>query len=88
MSVIIFGIVPIGLFVATTVAYGLGAIRLSRRNILVQRLSAVESLSQVDVLCLDKTGTLTTNALVVEHWFPLGTDESRPSTTLRSLCCQ
>lgn len=75
MSVIVFGIVPIGLFVATTVAYGLGVIRLSNRNILVQRLSAVESLSQVDILCLDKTGTLTTNTLVVERWFPLGTDK-------------
>lgn len=75
MSVIVFGIVPIGLFVATTVAYGLGAVRLSNRSILVQRLSAVESLSQVDVLCLDKTGTLTSNALVMEHWFPLSTDE-------------
>lgn len=45
MSVIVFGIVPIGLFVATTVAYGLGVVRLSSRSILVQRLSAIESLS-------------------------------------------
>jgi cation-transporting ATPase E len=81
MSVIVFGIVPIGLFVATMVAYGLGAVRLSRQRILVQRLSAVESLSQVDVLCLDKTGTLTSNTLVVEQFHPIG----RSTTDLQQL---
>jgi cation-transporting ATPase E len=72
MSVIVVGIVPIGLLLATTVAYALGALRMVGKSALVQRLSAVESLSNVDVLCLDKTGTITTNSLVLEHLHPFG----------------
>ncbi len=60
MSVIVVGIVPIGLLLATTVAYALGALRMVGKSALVQRLSAVESLSNVDILCLDKTGTIKT----------------------------
>jgi len=77
MSVIVVGIVPIGLLLATTVAYALGALRMVGQSALVQRLSAVESLSNVDVLCLDKTGTITTNTLVLEHVHPFGMDEEQ-----------
>ncbi len=76
MSVIVVGIVPIGLFLATSVAYALGALRLAGKSALVQRLSAVESLSNVDVLCLDKTGTVTTNTLALEKVHPLGITEA------------
>ena len=76
MSVIVVGIVPIGLFLASSVAYAMGALRLAGKRVLVQRLSAVESLSNVDVLCLDKTGTLTTNTLVLEKVHPLGIAEA------------
>ncbi|HEU5380574.1 MAG TPA: HAD-IC family P-type ATPase, partial [Ktedonobacteraceae bacterium] len=69
-SVVIIGIVPIGLILATSVSYALGALRIVGQNALVQRLSAVESLSNVDVLCLDKTGTLTTNTLALEKFLP------------------
>ena len=77
MSVIVVGIVPIGLLLATTVAYALGALRMVGTSALVQRLSAVESLSNVDVLCLDKTGTITTNSLVLEHLYPFGMSEGQ-----------
>jgi cation-transporting ATPase E len=77
MSVIVVGIVPIGLLLATTVAYALGALRMVGKSALVQRLRAVESLSNVDVLCLDKTGTITTNSLVLEHLHPLGMGEEQ-----------
>ncbi len=76
-SVIVVGIVPIGLFLATSVAYAMGAVRLVGKDALVQRLSAVESLSNVDVLCLDKTGTITTNTLVLEHVHPFGMSEAQ-----------
>ncbi len=75
MSVIVVGIVPIGLFLATSVAYALGAFRLAGKSALVQHLSAVESLSNVDVLCLDKTGTITTNTLVLEQVHPFDCSE-------------
>ena len=51
--------VPEGLVLMTSVAFAVGVIRLGRRRCLVQELPAIEVLARVDVLCLDKTGTLT-----------------------------
>ena len=51
--------VPEGLVLLTTIAFALGAVRLTRRRVLVQELAAIEGLARVDVLCIDKTGTLT-----------------------------
>ncbi len=51
--------IPEGLVLMTSVAFAVGVIRLGRRNCLVQELPAVEVLARVDVLCVDKTGTLT-----------------------------
>lgn len=70
-SVVIVGIVPIGLILAIAVAYTLGAVRIVRQGALVQQSNAIESLSNVDVLCMDKTGTLTTNALELTAVYPL-----------------
>jgi hypothetical protein len=53
------GMVPQGLVLLTSVAFGVAAVTLARRRVLVQQLPAVEGLARVDVLCLDKTGTLT-----------------------------
>ena len=51
--------VPEGLVLLTSLAFAMGAIRLARRRVLVQELAAIEGLARVDVLCIDKTGTLT-----------------------------
>lgn len=51
--------VPEGLVLLTTIAFAVGAVRLARRRVLVQELAAIEGLARVDVLCIDKTGTLT-----------------------------
>src|SRR5262249_46700231 len=59
--------VPQGLVLLTTLAFILGAVRMSRQGAIVQRLSAVEAMASIDVLCLDKTGTLTTNRLCLEQ---------------------
>src|SRR5215469_6113898 len=53
------GVVPQGLVLLTSVAFGVAAVTLARRHVLVQQLPAVEGLARVDVLCIDKTGTLT-----------------------------
>jgi cation-transporting ATPase E len=53
------GMVPEGLVLLTSVAFAVAMLTLSRRGVLVQELPAVEGLARVDVLCLDKTGTLT-----------------------------
>ena len=51
--------VPEGLVLLTSVAFAAGALRLARQRVLVQELAAIEGLARVDVLCIDKTGTLT-----------------------------
>jgi len=51
--------VPQGLVLLTSMAFAVGALRLARHRVLVQELAAVEGLARVDVLCIDKTGTLT-----------------------------
>ena len=76
MAVVIFGIVPKGLILAISVAYALGAVRIIGKGALVQQANAVESLSNVDTLCLDKTGTLTTNNMTLDNVHALNIDES------------
>ena len=55
--------VPVGLPVVTTTTLAVGAAYLARRKAIVQKLTAIESLAGVDILCSDKTGTLTANKL-------------------------
>jgi cation-transporting P-type ATPase E len=66
-AAVIFGLVPQGLVFMVTVTYAMAAVRLAGRGLLIQRMNAVESTSHVNILCLDKTGTLTTNRLQLER---------------------
>lgn len=75
-AAVVAGIVPTGLLIAITLAYGTAAVRMLNENILIQQTNAVESLSNVDVLCLDKTGTLTTNQINLHATFPIGISEA------------
>ncbi len=63
---VIIAIVPSSLFVMINLAYAVGSIKMGKKNVLVQKLNAVESISNVDVLCFDKTGTLTTNEIYLD----------------------
>jgi cation-transporting ATPase E len=75
-ATVLVGLVPNGLFVAIAIAYALAAVRMSRFGALVQQANAVESLSHVDTLCVDKTGTLTANQLEFDLILPLEGDEA------------
>jgi len=59
----ITSMIPQGLVLTATVSFTIGAVVIGRRGALVQRLNAVEAMAAVDVICTDKTGTLTTNRL-------------------------
>jgi len=61
------GMVPEGLVLLTSLVFAVSAVALARRKVLVQELPAVEGLARVDVICLDKTGTLTEGALEFSH---------------------
>jgi cation-transporting ATPase E len=79
--------VPEGLVLMTSIAFAVGVIRLGRRQCLVNELPAIEGLARVDVVCADKTGTLTENGMRVaelRHLTESG-DRSRVEAVLASL---
>src|SRR5215216_11554 len=64
--------VPEGLVLLTSVAFAVGVVRLGRRQVLVRELPAVETLARVDVICFDKTGTITAGDLAVQDLIASG----------------
>lgn len=72
IAAVLTALVPYGLFFMTIVAYALSAALISGKGVVLQQVSAVESLSNVDVLCMDKTGTLTANRLRYRGLFAFG----------------
>ncbi|MGZ8579631.1 MAG: HAD-IC family P-type ATPase, partial [Actinomycetota bacterium] len=75
--------VPEGLVLLTSIAFAVAVVRLARQRVLVQELPAVEGLARVDVLCIDKTGTLTQGTLAVDRVERLG--DADPSLPLAAL---
>lgn len=75
-AAVIASLVPQGLVLMVTVTYAMAAVRMSGKGALIQRMNAVESTSHIGVLCMDKTGTLTTNRLALYGVEPLGIEES------------
>jgi cation-transporting P-type ATPase E len=70
-AAVVLGIVPSGLFLMIVVTYSMGAVRLANQDALVQGTNAVESLSNVDIFCMDKTGTLTANKMQLADVQPI-----------------
>src|SRR5690606_192630 len=78
--------VPEGLVLMTSIAFAVGVIRLGQRKCLVQELPAIEGLARVDVVCADKTGTLTENGMRLAEVRALGgADEAEARTALSAL---
>ncbi|MDQ0867826.1 cation-transporting ATPase E [Arthrobacter sp. V1I9] len=69
----VIAMIPLGLVLMTSVAFAVGAVRLARQKVLIQELAAVEGLARVDVLCLDKTGTLTVGKIIFDAFHNVGT---------------
>lgn len=65
-------IIPEGLLLGSTVLLAYGSIRLARLKVLPQKLSAIEAMALLNILCVDKTGTLTSEAIVLEQVLPIG----------------
>lgn len=92
--------VPEGLVLMTSIAFAVGVVRLGRRQCLVQELPAIEGLARVDVVCADKTGTLTENGMRLSQAEPvagagadqvsavlsaLAADDSRPNASMQAI---
>ncbi len=89
--------VPEGLVLMTSLAFAVGVIRLGRRQCLVQELPAIEGLARVDVVCADKTGTLTENGMrvsdlkaftesdVADVLASLAADDTRPNASMQAI---
>ena len=89
--------VPEGLVLMTSIAFAVGVVRLGRRQCLVNELPAIEGLARVDVVCADKTGTLTENgmrvsdvekldaAAVPDVLAQLAADDPRPNASIAAI---
>jgi magnesium-transporting ATPase (P-type) len=70
---VIVALVPEGLLPTLSLSLAIGVQRMARRNVLVRRLASIEALGATQVICTDKTGTLTRNEMTVERvWLPSG----------------
>ena len=68
------GMIPEGLYLLTSIALAVSTIKLTGKKVLVQDMSCIEALARVDVLCLDKTGTITQPKMQVENVIPMTED--------------
>jgi len=85
-AAVLASLVPQGLSFMVTATYAMAVIRMAGSGALIQRINAVESTSNVNLLCLDKTGTLTTNELRVESVKPLETSLATAQSLLGDYC--
>ncbi|MCW2630208.1 cation-translocating P-type ATPase [Mycobacterium sp.] len=89
--------VPEGLVLMTSIAFAVGVVRLGRRQCLVNELPAIEGLARVDMVCADKTGTLTENGMrvsdlkklderaVADILAQLASDDDRPNASVQAI---
>ncbi|MBO4687482.1 MAG: HAD-IC family P-type ATPase [Clostridiales bacterium] len=76
----IIGMIPEGLYLLLTVALALGAMYLAQKQVLLHDMRSIETLARVDVLCVDKTGTITSNDMsVTEIFAPANGEEESPA---------
>ena len=81
------GMIPEGLYLLVTIALALSAMRLAKNQVLLHDMRSTETLTRVDVLCVDKTGTITDNAMKVTEIFASGElspDEMKQAEALLS----
>ena len=79
----IIGMIPEGLYLLASVAMAVSAMRLARSKVLVHSMKSIETLARVDVLCVDKTGTITEETMTVEDLVPLSAHTKGRENTLQ-----
>ena len=74
----LIGMIPEGLYLLTSVAMAVSAMKLAQQKVLVQDMNCIETLARVDVLCVDKTGTITEPKMEVQDVIPLDPQKDSP----------
>lgn len=82
MVAALIGMIPEGLYLLTSVALAVSALRLGRKQVLLHNMKCIETLARVDVLCVDKTGTVTEPEMVVQELIPINGDTERLTVLL------
>ncbi|MCI9217575.1 MAG: cation-translocating P-type ATPase [Dorea sp.] len=72
MVAAVIGMIPEGLYLLASVALAVSSMRLARKKVLLHDMKSIETLARVDVLCVDKTGTITENIMSVKQMVPAG----------------
>lgn len=83
----IIGMIPEGLVLLVSTVLTVSVIRLAKKNVLVQSLYCIETLARVDTLCLDKTGTITENKMVVSDIISVDSSKEEIKEALNILSC-
>jgi H+-transporting ATPase len=86
--IFLMGAVPVALPAVMTIVQSVGAMELTRKGVLVTRLDSIEDAASIDVLCLDKTGTITQNKLSVGDVVPFGSFTQEDVVVIASLASQ
>lgn len=79
------GMIPAGMILLTSTVLAVSVIRLAKKKVLVNEMYCIETLARVDVLCMDKTGTLTSETMNVERVIDFDCDSSTIKTALSSI---
>ncbi len=79
------GMIPEGLYLLTSIALAASSMRLARKRVLLHDMKSIETLARVDVLCVDKTGTITENKMEVKELIPIGQSTADDLPALSSL---
>ena len=79
------GMIPGGMILLTSTVLAVSVIRLARQKVLVNEMHCIETLARVDVICMDKTGTLTAETMNVEQVIPFGASDGEIRTALASI---
>ena len=82
MTASVVGMIPQGLYLLTTIALAVSVIRLAKKRILVHDLKCIETLARVDVICVDKTGTVTEPEMTLQQIVTIDPDFSEEKTEL------
>ena len=86
--IFLMGAVPVALPAVLTIVQAVGAMELAKKGVLVTRLESIEDAASIDILCLDKTGTITQNKLSVGEVIPFGSHAQNEVIMMAGLACQ